>query len=81
VGRNEWGSRGSIRVAFLVRGRGRGPRSGLFWQARRSSHEEVGVLGRSHGARLKKRMGLRLLARGSDEQVGLVNQVHVVYRG
>jgi hypothetical protein len=64
-----------------VRGGGQGPRSGLFSQAGRSSHEEVGVPGRSHGARLKKKNGVRASSPGSDEQVGLVNQVQVVYQG
>jgi hypothetical protein len=61
-GEENGGSSGSIGVSFPMRGRGWGPRSGLFSWARWGNCGEVG--GASQGRR--KRMRLGLLARGSS---------------
>jgi hypothetical protein len=71
-----------------MKGGGTRPRNNLFMWATCSNCEEVRILNGRHRARLKKKMGLGLLARGSDcgvvesnEQVGLLNQVGVVNQG
>jgi hypothetical protein len=58
--RGEWGSLGSIGVAFPMRRGGHDPRSGLFPRAGCGSCREVGVLGSRHGAGLNiKKNGVR----------------------
>lgn len=90
VGRGEWGFLEQYRVVFPVRGGGWGLGSGLFLWARHGSCKDVVVPSEGHGARLKKKMGLGLLARRSGYGgygvvglglVGLVNRIRVVNHG
>jgi hypothetical protein len=55
---------GSIGVASLVRGRGRGLGCGLFPQARCNNCEEVGVPSKRHEVGLKKEWGLSFWFKG-----------------
>jgi hypothetical protein len=57
VGIREWGFLGQYRVAFLVKGGGRGPRSGLFSWVRCNNCKDVGVFDKRRGVRLKNKWG------------------------
>ncbi len=85
-GEENGGSPSNIGVTFPERGGEIGPREWLFLWAGRSSRGEVGILNGRHGARLKKKNGVRAFGSGVElwevsEEVGLVNQAGVVDQG
>lgn len=85
-GEENGGSPNNIGITFPVKGGEIEPKEWLFSWVRRNSRGEVGIFNRRHGAKLKKKNGVRVFGSRVElweviEEVGLVNQAEVVNQG